>query len=233
LKVLITIVLFIIVIAVLLSSGIAYYEEMNDSFNKEKALMKRTIKDKTIEFQQKISLYDDYENTLQDKFDIKKKFLESRNKRLIDALKEKYGKYDEFKTMTLDKYSNTKKELNQREKSLKNWENELIKKEQTLSNKEVILSNINLECRLFDKKKLEKYLRAFHRVSYATLDYVSLACGTNIKNKMVSPKKCLDSQRDRISSKNLLLIINKLSYQVGNGGDYRQFTKEANSLMRF
>jgi flagellar biosynthesis chaperone FliJ len=224
---------FIILVGVGISGGMYYYNSVNDSFAMKQSRLEKSIKDKALRFEQQLSSYKNYETKLNKKFKVKEKYLETKHKKLVAVLKGKYGEYDKFKITVRDSFSSLEKDINQREKSLKDWEKELIKKEKELITKESIINSINLECKLFDKKKLEKYLRAYKRVSYANLEYVSLACGTNIQGQKVNNDACLQSKKDRLKAKSILTIIDELSPHVANGMEYKKFSNKARSIMNF
>lgn len=232
-KFIFSLVFFLILAGTGASVGVYYFNDLNSQFQKEKTKLEKKIKDKTIMFEQKLSSYDDYESELSKRYDDKKDFVDKKYDRLVAVLKRKYGEYDKFKMDLLEKYSDKDKDLKQREKSLKIWEDGLIIKEQEANLKDSLLSNINLECKIFDKKKLEKYLRAYHLVSYATLNYISMACGTNVQGQMVNSQKCFKSKKDRVKAKSLLMTMDTLSSHVANGVEYRTFVKKANTIMNF
>lgn len=225
--------IFIILGGVGIAGGIYYYNSLNSSFEMKQSKLEKKMKDKTLKFEEQLSTYKDYESKVAKRFKDKEKYLNNKHKRLVSVLKSKYGEYDSFKLKTKNGYVLLQKDINQREKSLKSWEETLIDKEQKLVTKEAILNSVNLECKLFDKKKLEKYLRAYKRVSYATLDYVSLACGTNIQGQMVDKDACLASKKDRVKAKSILAIIQELSPHVANGMEYKAFSKRASIMMNF
>lgn len=224
---------FIILIGLGVSGGMYYYNNLNETFAMKQEKIAKDMKDKTMRFEQQLSTYKNYEAKLDKKFAAKEKYLATKHKRLVSVLKSKYGEYDQFKKKVKDSFSSLEKDIKQREKNLKEWERTLITKDSKLITKESILNSINLECKLFDKKKLEKYLRAYKRVSYATLEYSSLSCGTNMQGQMIDGNACLQTKKDRIKAKNILTIINELSAHVANGAEYKSFSKKARSMMNF
>lgn len=171
------------------------------------------------------------ESQLTIEYDTLKKKIENKYALRESTMKKKYGDLDAIKKKLDAKAMASKKDMQQREKGLSQLSSRLAKKERDLKKKTKMakrklanIKNIKMECRIFDLRKIDEYIKNFQAVSYATRDKVNLLCGFDPSNRtLASRDACIRGRKDRERARSLLSLIYSVAPNVKQKKSYRSY----------
>ena len=211
---------FLLILGAIGAGNYIYIGQMEARYAAKEKELRESLK------RQQISTGKDSRRAIEDElianYEGLKKQLEAQYKVKDKALEEKYGKFDAFEKQLLDKNEATAKALVQREtgiqrltKELSDKEAQLGKQEKETNRKIADFKGMKLECKLFDLKKIEDYVKEFQRIAYATRRNVNLLCGLDPTSKhLVNRNGCVKGKEDREKARSLLSMIHSLANNV-------------------
>ena len=214
------ILLFLIVLGAIGVGSFMYIQELEAEYLEKERQMRESLSQ-----QQRTNGEDSrraVEQELQEEYAALRQQLESQFHNKEKTLEDKYGNFDSFKKKLLDSNEEMAQELAQRSKGLNQLDKELAEKETGLTaqtketnRKLAELKGMNLECKLFDLKKIEDYVKSFQQIAYATRHNVNLLCGLDPTSKyLVNRVGCIRGKEDREKARSLLAMIHSLAANV-------------------
>jgi hypothetical protein len=208
--------------------GYAYFQYLESQYKSKIKALKKEVRSTKLKISVNNANKNKIETQLTTEYQTLSKSLREKYLAKERALKNKYGTVETFKKKVESENKNVKKDIHQREVGLKKLKKKLATKNNKLTKLDIYLkklktsiNNIQLECRIYDLRAIDKAVKEFQEISYATEDRVNLLCGFDPSNRtLVNKNYCLKGKRDRAKARSLLSLIESLAVNVKQGQSY-------------